>query len=120
MSPVTMEMSMHSSQKKKWNLYGIQLYPFLSIHPKVPKSAYHGDTCRLRFIVAQFTTPSIRDSPRCLSIEEQKKSWVQHVYSPVYSGTGRGCRTGVYDSDKGLLRLWKGKENVGGNGVTRE
>lgn len=107
-----MEMSMHSSKAKMEPLCD-SVISFLSIHPKVPKSAYHGDPCRLMFIVAQFTTAKIRDPPRCLSIDEQKKSWIQHVYSPVYLGTGRGCRTGVYDCDKGLLWVWKGKENVG-------
>lgn len=46
---------------------------FLSIHLKVPKSAYHGDTCRLMFIVAQLTTTKLRSPPRCPSIDEQKK-----------------------------------------------
>lgn len=65
-SPATMGKSMPISQKNKKEPLCDPVIPFLSIHLKVPKSAYHGDTCRLMFIVAQFTTANIRDPPRCL------------------------------------------------------
>ena len=47
---------------------------------------------------------------------EQKKSWVQHVYS----GTGRGCRTGDYDCDKGLQGYGRRKRMWGKDGVIPE
>lgn len=107
-----MGMSMPISQKNKMEPLCDPVIPFLSIHPKVPKSAYHGDTCRLMFIVAQFTTVIIRDPPRCLSIDEQKKSWVQRVLS-CGLGHGDGLQNRGLWLWQGAMRIWKGKENVG-------
>lgn len=90
--------------------------PFLSIYLKVPKSAYHGDTCRLVFIVAQFTTAKLRNPPRCLQQMNRKTklgSRVQHVYSPVDSSMGRGPTMGICGNNKGIIRILKGKENMG-------
>lgn len=73
---------MQIPQKKKIK---VELYdpaiPFLSIYLEVPKSAYHGDTCRLMFIVSQLTTAKLRNPPRCPSIDEQKRRAHKGRYS---------------------------------------